>query len=150
MRLLIQRVTEACVTVEGKVVGQIQKGLLVFAGIEEADSQEDIEWCTHKLLHLRIFNDEEGKMNLDLLQSGGSLLMISQFTLHALVKKGNRPSFIKAANPVFAESFFNDFCSYIQQQFSGPFERGIFGADMKVNLVNDGPVTIWMDSKNRE
>lgn len=150
MRVLIQRVSEAEVWVEGSLVAQIQKGMLVLVGIEESDSPEDIEWCTGKLLQLRIFNDAEGKMNLDIVQTQGSLLLVSQFTLHAAIKKGNRPSFIRAAKPAFAENFFNAFVQHVKQHFNGTVQCGIFGADMKVNLVNDGPVTIWMDSKNRE
>jgi D-aminoacyl-tRNA deacylase len=150
MRLLIQRVTEASVTVKDEIVAEINSGLLILCGVEEGDTVEDIQWCATKLLQLRIFTDDDGKMNLDVNQVQGSLLIVSQFTLHASVKKGNRPSFTRAAKPDFAEKFFNAFVLQLKQQFTGEIKTGIFGADMKVALVNDGPVTIWMDSKCRD
>jgi D-tyrosyl-tRNA(Tyr) deacylase len=150
MRLLIQRVTEASVTVNDKIVAEIKCGFLIFCGIEEADTVEDIQWCATKLLQLCIFTDADDKMNLDVNQVQGSLLIVSQFTLHASVKKGNRPSFIRAAKPDFAEKYFDGFVLHLKQQFAGEIKTGIFGADMKVALINNGPVTIWMDSKSRE
>jgi len=150
MRLLIQRIAQASVEVNKIKIAEINKGMLVFCGIEEADDQADIEWCTAKLLQLRIFNDEQDKMNLDISQVAGSLLIVSQFTLHAAIKKGNRPSFVRSAKPDYAQGFFNDFIGYLKQNYSGKIETGVFGADMKVSLINDGPVTIWIDSKNKE
>ena len=150
MRILIQRVIEASVTIEGEKLAKIGKGLLVFCGIEEEDTIEDLQWCTSKLLQLRIFNDDMQKMNFDIQQVKGSLLVVSQFTLHASTRKGNRPSFIKAAKPDIAEKLFQNFLEQLKLNFSGTLASGIFGADMKVALINDGPVTIWMDSKNKE
>lgn len=150
MRILIQRVLEASVTIEGKKMAEIGKGLLVFCGIEEADTIDDLQWCSAKLLQLRIFNDEMQKMNFDIQQVNGSLLVVSQFTLHASTRKGNRPSFIKAAKPEIAEKLFQNFLEQLKLNFDGSLASGIFGADMKVALINDGPVTIWIDSKNKE
>lgn len=150
MRLLIQRVSEASVKIDSKVTGQIESGLLVLVGIEEADTKEDCEWLIGKLTALRIFGDDEGKMNLSIQDIKGSFLVISQFTLHASTKKGNRPSYIKAARPEQAIPLYENFIDTLRATSGLKVETGIFGADMKVSLINDGPVTIWIDSKNRE
>lgn len=150
MRLLIQRVTEASVTIDQKVKSAIEKGLLILVGIENEDDQTDIEWLTRKLLNLRIFDDENGVMNKSIKDVGGDLLIISQFTLHASTKKGNRPSYIKAAKPEIAVPLYNQFVNHIESELGKTVGTGEFGADMKVRLLNDGPVTIWIDSKNRE
>jgi D-aminoacyl-tRNA deacylase len=150
MRLLLQRVTSASVEVEGQLVGRIGHGLLLFVGIEANDTSEDLNWLAGKVPRLRIFADENGAMNRSIQDISGGLLVISQFTLFASTKKGNRPSFIKAAPPAAAEQMFNEFCSQLSMQMNQPVERGIFGAHMTINLVNDGPVTIWIDSKQRE
>ena len=150
MRTVIQRVTNASVTVESKVVAEIQKGLLVFVGIEEADSQEDLDWLVTKITQLRIFNDENEVMNLSVQDIDGDVLVVSQFTLHAATKKGNRPSYIKAAKPDFAIPMYERFVKALESKLGKKVPTGIFGADMKVLLLNDGPVTIQIDSKNRE
>ena len=150
MRVVIQRVTNASVTVESKVVAEIQKGLLVFVGIEEADSQEDLDWLVTKIAQLRIFNDENEVMNLSVQDIDGDVLVVSQFTLHAATKKGNRPSYIKAAKPDFAIPMYERFVKALESKLGKKVPTGIFGADMKVLLLNDGPVTIQMDSKNKE
>lgn len=150
MRVVIQRVTNASVTVEGKVVAEIQKGLLVFVGIEESDTQEDIEWLVTKITQLRIFGDENEVMNLSIQDVGGDVLVVSQFTLHAATKKGNRPSYIKAAKPDVAIPMYERFVKALEVKLGKKVPTGIFGADMKVLLLNDGPVTIQIDSKNRE
>lgn len=150
MRVVIQRVTNASVTVEAKVVAEIQKGLLVFVGIEEADSQEDLDWLVTKITQLRIFNDENEVMNLSVQDIDGDVLVVSQFTLHAATKKGNRPSYIKAAKPDFAIPMYERFVKALESKLGKKVPTGIFGADMKVLLLNDGPVTIQMDSKNKE
>jgi D-tyrosyl-tRNA(Tyr) deacylase len=150
MRALLQRVSEASVTIEGKVNGAIATGLLAFIGIENADTQEDIDWLAKKIVQLRIFNDEQEKMNLSLQDVKGDLLIISQFTLHASTKKGNRPSYIQAAKPEVAIPLYEKFVATISALLTKPVQTGIFGADMKVALLNDGPVSIWIDSKNRE
>jgi D-tyrosyl-tRNA(Tyr) deacylase len=150
MRILIQRVSEARVTVGERVTGQIGKGLLVLAGIEEDDGTADADWLAAKLAGMRIFPDEAGKMNLDVREAGGGVLVVSQFTLHASTKKGNRPSFIRAARPEQAIPLFEHFKLAVQRELGAPVEAGEFGALMRVGLVNDGPVTIWMDSRNRE
>ena len=150
MRTVIQRVTNASVTVESKVVSEIQKGLLVFVGIEEADSQEDLDWLVTKIAQLRIFNDENEVMNLSVQDIDGDVLVVSQFTLHAATKKGNRPSYIKAAKPDFAIPMYERFVKALESKLGKKVPTGIFGADMKVLLLNDGPVTILIDSKNRE
>ena len=150
MRVVIQRVTNASVTVEAKVVAEIQKGLLVFVGIEEADSQEDLDWLVTKITQLRIFNDENEVMNLSVQDIDGDVLVVSQFTLHAATKKGNRPSYIKAAKPDFAIPMYERFVKALELKLGKKVPTGIFGADMKVLLLNDGPVTILIDSKNRE
>jgi D-aminoacyl-tRNA deacylase len=150
MRVVIQRTKEASVTVEGNVTGAIQKGLLVFVGIENADSAEDIEWLAGKIVNMRIFDDAEGVMNLSLKEVNGDLLLVSQFTLHASTKKGNRPSYIAAAKPDIAIPLYEAFIQQLQLELGKAIGTGIFGADMKVQLLNDGPVTILVDSKNKE
>ena len=150
MRAVIQRVSQAGVTIEGSIRSAIEKGLLVLLGIEDADTEEDIAWLSGKLVNLRIFNDENGVMNLDLKQTGGSILLISQFTLHAATKKGNRPSYIKAARPEVAIPLYEAFITKMEQETGKKIQTGRFGADMKVALINDGPVTIIIDSKNKE
>lgn len=150
MRLLIQRVSRASVTIEGKVRSAIGKGLMVLVGIEEADTQEDIDWLTGKLLRLRIFDDEAGVMNLDVQQVDGEMMIVSQFTLHASTKKGNRPSYFRAAPEAISRPMYEKFVASVKQALSKNVATGEFGADMKVELVNDGPVTIWIDSRNRE
>jgi D-aminoacyl-tRNA deacylase len=150
MRLVIQRVSEASVTIGGTVNGAIGNGLLILAGIEQADTHEDVEWLVQKVVHMRIFADEEGKMNCSLADANGGLLIVSQFTLHASTKKGNRPGFSQAARPEHAIPLYELFVESCRKAGIQPVETGIFGADMKVALVNDGPVTIVIDSKNRE
>jgi D-tyrosyl-tRNA(Tyr) deacylase len=150
MRVLLQRVKEARVVSDGVLTGEIGQGLLVLVGIEEADTQEDIQWLTRKLTQLRIFPDQEGVMNRSLLDIGGEILVVSQFTLHASTKKGNRPSYIRAAKPVLAIPLYDAFLAELRQILGNPVPAGVFGADMQVHLQNDGPVTIWIDSKNRE
>lgn len=150
MRLLIQRVLMASVEIDGKIKSSIQNGLLLFLGIEEADSEEDIEWLCAKVSKLRIFNDENGTMNLSVQDVTGEFLVISQFTLHAMTKKGNRPSYIRAARPEQAIPLYEKFLSQLEKESSLKVFSGEFGADMKVSLVNDGPVTILIDSKNKE
>ena len=149
MRVVLQRVTRASVTVEGEKVGKIDTGLLILLGIEDADNQEDITWLSRKIVNLRIFNDEQGVMNRSLLETEGEALVVSQFTLHAITKKGNRPSYIKASRPEVAIPMYEAFLKQLEQDLGRPVARGIFGADMKVELLNDGPVTIFMDTKNK-
>lgn len=149
MIAVIQRVSSASVTIEGKVKGEIKAGFMVLLGITHADTQEDIEWLRKKIVGLRVFNDEEGKMNLDLKSVGGDILLISQFTLHASTKKGNRPSFIEAAKPDVAIPLYEKMIQFLEIELGKPIQTGEFGADMKVALLNDGPVTIIIDSKNR-
>jgi len=150
MRIIIQRVTEASVTVDGNITGKIGTGLLVLVGIEDADTSEDITWLSNKITSLRIFNDETGVMNLGIKDIGGDILLVSQFTLHASTKKGNRPSYIKASKPDFAIPMYEMMIQQLQTDMGKTIETGVFGADMKVQLLNDGPVTIVMDSKSRE
>ena len=150
MRVVIQRVLEASVKVNNEVVGNINNGLLVFAGFEEDDNNEDIDWIVRKIIGLRIFNDDQQIMNLSIVETGGNMLVISQFTLHASTKKGNRPSYIKAAKPQGALIKYENTLALLSDALGKKIERGIFGADMKVSLINDGPVTILMDSKNKE
>jgi len=150
MRAVIQRVSKASVTVEGNNVSEIQEGLLILLGIEDADGQEDIQWLSKKIANLRIFNDENGVMNRSVLDKNGDALVVSQFTLHASTKKGNRPSYIKAAKPPVAIPMYEKFVSQLENDLGKPVGTGVFGADMKVELLNDGPVTIIMDSKKRE
>ena len=150
MRVVIQRVSEAAVRVEGEVVGEIGPGLMVLLGIETTDTQEDVNWLINKTLSLRIFNDEQGVMNTSLLDVQGGLLVISQFTLMAATKKGNRPSYIRAAKHEQAIPLYKSFCTKAENLLGQAVQKGVFGADMKVSLVNDGPVTIQIDSKHRE
>lgn len=150
MRIVIQRVSEASVTVEEKITGKIGKGLLIFLGIEDEDDQEDIDWLCRKIAKMRIFNDEEGLMNLSVQDIDGELLVVSQFTLHASTKKGNRPSFIRASKPHVAIPLYEKFVKVLEIRSGRSVATGEFGADMKVRLTNDGPVTITMDSKERE
>lgn len=150
MRAVIQRVSQASVTIDQQVAGEIGIGLLILLGIEDADNDEDVEWLTTKLAKLRIFSDAEGKMNASISDVNGRALVVSQFTLHAATKKGNRPSFIRAARPEVAIPLYEKFLSRLEQELGQRVERGIFGADMKVALINDGPVTICMDTKARE
>jgi D-aminoacyl-tRNA deacylase len=150
MRALIQRVSSASVSIGGAVHSSIGAGLLILLGVEDADTEEDIAWLTGKIARLRIFSDEQGHMNLSLLETGGDALVVSQFTLHASTKKGNRPSFIRAARPEKARPDYESFCAALAVELSRPVQTGVFAADMQVALVNDGPVTIWMDSRARE
>ena len=149
MRVVIQRVSEASVTIQGEITAEIRRGLLILLGIEENDKQEDADWLVQKILGMRIFADSEDKMNLDLGQIEGDVLVVSQFTLHALTKKGNRPSFIRAAKPDIAIPLYERFIQLVQHELGKPIQTGSFGADMKVALINDGPVTISIDSKNK-
>jgi D-tyrosyl-tRNA(Tyr) deacylase len=150
MRIVLQRVKKASVTIEDKLFSSINKGFLVLVGIENEDTIEDIEWLSSKLCGMRIFSDEEGKMNLDIKQINGEMLIVSQFTLHAACKKGNRPSFIKAARPEVAIPLYEKFISETEKLMEKPCQTGQFGADMQIELINDGPVTIILDSKNKE
>jgi len=150
MRAVIQRVKQASVAVDAKNIAVIQNGLLVFLGIEEQDAEEDISWLVSKLIKLRIFEDEAGAMNRSLLDTNGDVLVVSQFTLHASTKKGNRPSFIKAAKPVVAIPLYNLFVTHLENALGKKVATGEFGAMMDVSLINDGPVTILIDTKNRE
>jgi D-aminoacyl-tRNA deacylase len=148
MRIIIQRVSEASVTIGGVVKSSIKKGYLVLAGFEEADTPEDIEWTANKLVNLRIFDDENDHMNLSIKDVDGDIIIVSQFTLHALTRKGNRPSFIKAARPDIAIPLYESFIQQVSVTLGKPIGTGEFGADMQVALINDGPVTIQIDSKN--
>jgi D-tyrosyl-tRNA(Tyr) deacylase len=150
MRIVVQRVSSASVTVEQQITGQIGRGLLVLVGMEEADQQEDVEWIAGKIVNLRIFPDEQGVMNRSCLESAGEILLVSQFTLHALTKKGNRPSYIRAARSEVAIPIYEQLIHRLAAMLGKPIATGIFGADMQVSLTNDGPVTIWIDSKNKE
>jgi len=151
MRVLIQRVNKASVTIDNLVYASIGNGLLLFLGIEESDNNEDIDWLARKIVQLRIFSDNAGLMNKSIIEIGGNILIISQFTLHAQVKKGNRPSFIRAAKPEMAIPLYDSFCSSLRTLVGNDnIKTGVFGAYMQVDLINDGPVTIWIDSKNRE
>lgn len=149
MIAVIQRVSSASVTINHQVKASIQKGLLVLLGIEEADSSDDIEWLATKITNLRIFNDQEGVMNVSLKDDGGDIIIVSQFTLHASTRKGNRPSYIKAAKPDVAVPVYNDFIAAVEVALGKKVQTGEFGADMQVNIVNDGPVTIIIDTKNK-
>jgi D-tyrosyl-tRNA(Tyr) deacylase len=150
MRAVIQRVTKASVTVDGKINGQVGNGLLVLIGIEDADTDEDIQWLSSKIVNLRIFNDDQGVMNISVKDIAGTILLISQFTLHASTKKGNRPSYIKASKPEIAIPIYEKMIRQLATDLGKEIQTGIFGADMKVELLNDGPVTIVIDTKNRE
>jgi D-tyrosyl-tRNA(Tyr) deacylase len=150
MRVLIQRVSEASVVVDNKKVGEIGEGLLVLVGIETADEDSDITWLVQKIINLRIFSDENGLMNRSVMDVGGNILLVSQFTLHASTKKGNRPSYLQAARPDVAIPLYERVKTQLSAALGKTVETGIFGADMKVRLLNDGPVTIFIDSKNKE
>lgn len=150
MRAVIQRVSFASVTINQQVRSAIGPGLLVLLGIEDADTEEDIAWLSGKITGLRIFDDENGVMNLDVKQTGGDILLVSQFTLHAATKKGNRPSYIRASKPPIAIPLYEKMILRLQEDLGKPISTGEFGADMKVALLNNGPVTIWIDTKNRE
>lgn len=150
MRSLLQRVSSASVSIDGKTVSSIQHGLLILLGIEEADTTEDMDWLCGKITRLRIFEDEDGKMNRSIQDTHGDVIVVSQFTLHASTKKGNRPSFLKAAAPAISEPLYDTFCLSLENELGRNIGRGVFGADMQVSLINTGPVTIWIDSRNRE
>lgn len=150
MRILIQRCSEASVKIDGSIHGEIGTGMVILVGIEQEDSNEDVDWLIQKIQGLRIFTDDQGKMNLSYDAVNGEFLVISQFTLHASTKKGNRPSYIKAARPDQAIPLYENFIEKLRLQTGTKVATGEFGADMKVQLINDGPVTIWIDSKNRE
>ena len=150
MRAVIQRVSNASVKVDGTIIGQIQQGLLVFVGIEDSDGQDDLEWLSGKIVNLRIFNDEEGVMNKSVKDTEGGVLLVSQFTLHAATKKGNRPSYIRASKPETAVPMYENLKQQLATDLGKEIQSGIFGADMKVELLNDGPVTIIIDTKNKE
>lgn len=150
MRAVLQRVLEASVTVDGGRVSEIGPGLLVLLGVEEGDGAEDVGWLAPKVARMRIFSDDEGKMNRSVQEAGGGVIVVSQFTLHASTKKGNRPSFLRSAAPAVSEPLYETFCEALEAELGKPVGRGIFGADMKVALVNDGPVTILIDSRQKE
>ena len=150
MRVLIQRVKKASVTVNKELISLIDNGLLIFIGIGEEDNSEDIEWLTKKIANIRLFDDENGVMNKSVIDINGDILAVSQFTLMASTKKGNRPSYIKAAKPEISIPLYEQFCTEMEIAINKPIKQGVFGADMKVELLNDGPVTIFIDSKNRE
>ena len=150
MRAVIQRVSKASVTIDNAIYSQINNGLLVLLGIEDADTIEDIEWLSGKIVNLRIFNDDNGVMNVAVKDIGGDILVVSQFTLHASTKKGNRPSYIKASKPEYAVPMYEKFVQQLSKELGKTVKTGMFGADMKVELLNDGPVTIVIDTKNKE
>lgn len=150
MRILIQRVKKCSVTIDEEVRSSIGAGMLILVGIEDSDSLEDVEWLAGKAAKMRIFNDEAGVMNRSVTEVDGEVMIVSQFTLHASVKKGNRPSYIRAAKPEISVPLYEEFIKAVERETGKKAETGVFGADMKVALVNDGPVTIWIDSKNRE
>jgi D-tyrosyl-tRNA(Tyr) deacylase len=150
MRALLQRVSEASVVISNQPVAAIAQGFLILIGIEAEDGKDDLEWLAKKITQLRIFSDNEDKMNLDIKDVNGEIIVVSQFTLHAKTKKGNRPSYIKAARPEVAIPLYEDFKKQLSQTLGKEIQSGEFGADMKVSLTNDGPVTIWLDSKNKE
>ena len=150
MRIIIQRVREASVTIDEKLHSSIGQGMMILVGIEEADSDEDIAYLTKKVVNMRIFDDENGVMNRSVLDTGGEILVVSQFTLHASTKKGNRHSYIKAAKPDISVPLYEQFCAELSIALNKPVKTGVFGADMQCALINDGPVTILMDSKNKE
>lgn len=150
MRAIIQRVTEASVTINGVVKGRIDQGLMVLIGIEDADTETDISWLSNKIVQLRIFNDEQGVMNLNIKDVGGRVLLVSQFTLFANTRKGNRPSYLRASKPDVAIPMYEKMIRELEEHLGQPVETGVFGADMQVKLVNDGPVTIFIDSRDRQ
>lgn len=150
MRVVIQRVKKASVSIEGSIKSAINKGMMILVGIEEQDNNEDIQWLSKKIINLRIFPDENDVMNRNILESGGNILVISQFTLMASTKKGNRPSYIRAAKPEISIPLYENFCEELTSLLQKPVSTGVFGADMAVELINDGPVTICIDTKNKE
>jgi len=150
MKAVIQRVNKVNLKINGALHASIAEGLLVLLGIEESDFEEDIKWLAEKITKMRIFADHEGKMNVSLIENGGEIMLVSQFTLYASTKKGNRPSFTKSANPIIAKPLYNSFIKYLNALLNTEVKTGVFGADMQIELVNDGPVTIIIDSKNRE
>jgi len=150
MKVVIQRVNEASVSIDGQVVGAIQKGLMVLLGIETADTMEDVDWLSNKIVQMRIFDDAEGIMNLSVKEVGGNILLVSQFTLHASTKKGNRPSYIAAAKHDISIPLYEAMIKKLTADMGAPIQTGVFGAEMKVALINNGPVTIIVDSKNKE
>jgi D-tyrosyl-tRNA(Tyr) deacylase len=150
MRVVIQRVSWASVTIDGIIRGEVGPGLLVLLGIEDADTDEDVQWLAAKIVNLRIFNDYEGVMNLSVKDISGEILLVSQFTLHAATKKGNRPSYIRASKPEVAVPLYEKTIAALEEELRRPIQTGVFGADMKVSLLNDGPVTIFIDSKQKE
>ncbi|MBX3742926.1 MAG: D-tyrosyl-tRNA(Tyr) deacylase [Akkermansiaceae bacterium] len=150
MRAILQRTLEASVTVNNQTTAEIDHGLVILLGVEDGDGTEDVEWLSGKVARMRIFADEEGKMNRSVTEAGGGIIVVSQFTLHASTKKGNRPSFLRSAAPAVSEPLYEAFCAALEKETGSAVGRGIFGADMKVTLVNDGPVTIVIDSRNRE
>ena len=150
MRAVIQRVRKASVTIDNEIYSQIESGLLVLVGIEDADTAEDIKWLSGKIVNLRVFNDDNGVMNVSVKDINGDIIAVSQFTLHASTKKGNRPSYIKASKPEFAIPMYEKFIQQLSNDLGKPVGTGVFGADMKVELLNDGPVTIVIDTKNKE
>ncbi|RYG52939.1 MAG: D-tyrosyl-tRNA(Tyr) deacylase [Chitinophagaceae bacterium] len=150
MKLVIQRVSRAAVSIDNNIRGSINKGLLVLVGIEDSDNREDVDWLSAKIANIRIFDDQEGVMNLSIKDCGGDVLLVSQFTLHASTKKGNRPSYIRASKPPVAIPLYESLIMALEKELGRPVATGVFGADMKVELVNDGPVTIIIDSKNKE
>lgn len=150
MRVLIQKVNRASVTIDGKIKSAIERGLLVFVGIEDRDTEDDIKWLSGKIVNLRIFEDENGVMNRSVIEEKGDIIIVSQFTLHAQTKKGNRPSYIKASKPDFAIPMYEKFVAQVSNDLGKQVGTGVFGADMKVELINDGPTTIWIDSQNKE
>jgi D-tyrosyl-tRNA(Tyr) deacylase len=150
MKVVIQRVNEASVSIDGQIAGSIQRGLMVLLGIETADTMEDVDWLSNKIVQMRIFDDAEGVMNLSVREVGGHILLVSQFTLHASTKKGNRPSYIAAAKHDISVPLYEAMIKKLSADMGAPIQTGVFGADMKVALVNNGPVTIIVDSKNKE
>lgn len=150
VRVLLQRVSEASVVIAGDKISEIGPGFLILLGVGTGDNEEDISWLCGKIARMRVFPDEQGKMNRSLLDTGGGSLVVSQFTLYASTKKGNRPSFLDSAPPNISEPLYETFCETLSAELGKPVARGSFGADMKVSLINDGPVTIWLDSRNRE
>ena len=150
MKVVIQRVNEASVSIDGQIAGSIQKGLMVLLGIETADTMEDVDWLSNKIVQMRIFDDAEGVMNLSVKEVGGNILLVSQFTLHASTKKGNRPSYMAAAKHDISVPLYEAMIKKLSADMGAPIQTGVFGADMKVALVNNGPVTIIVDSKNKE
>ena len=150
MKIVIQRVSEARVKVSNKIISEIKLGFLILLGVEKSDSKEDINWLVSKILNLRVFSDDEHKMNLSIKDINGEIIVVSQFTLHAKTKKGNRPSYINAANPEQAEPLYEEFISLLKNESTVSVQSGVFGANMQLDIVNDGPVTIIIDSKNKE